>query len=737
MSTEEFYKVLFDEGEQTVFGHNIYATKPTVIDKIGPAVKEKHQFFVINPIKKSCTRSIKGVQHFRNFMFEIDEDQDGNAVSIEKQKEIISESQLPWTTCTYSGGKSLHWIVSLALPVDDAIQYRIWWKMMETILNRTAKKLGHDLVFDSNVKDPSRFSRQPNSIRDNGKKQDLVSIRTRVTQEEVMKWFSENEVRFEDHIPKPSKFDLSEVTGTADDKDKFEYIINVLMKNQEYVKGNMNAWQFTFSRLARRTGMSQDNVRYYIQSHCGEIDHRDPIGSAFSDKYSSDEPIYVFSQEDKSRWAQRMAIEEQLAINQKKVDSGEADDLLHINGVYDYLRIGTSFYKKSNNGDLIPWDKQTMTMDFGREHVGGFPEKLKYEGFCNIVNFTEDITNVNRMYNRFTRPKWSPEEGKWPTTEKLLRKVFSEVGIDQWEEGLDWIQLQLTQPKQKLHCLIIGSQSREAGKDTFVEWMTMLLGEKNTYFSDIENFLKPFNSAYADKCLIALNEVKFSSINDGSMEKIKNYITQDKILIDEKFEKPVTVDYYGKMVMLTNNIHDFMKLDDEENRFWIRTMPDFDKQKDFDPNFKDKLKKEVPHFLHMILNRTLNHVEKSGRFWLPETVTHTSERERLVENSKSSLYLEIRELLEDTFTSRPELDEICFVPRDIREILKSKYDSQHDLKYIKKTLQKDFKLEERKTIFQNTYSGDRKNSRFFSILREKIFENPDSTPDLGGVFDVN
>ena len=233
-----------------------------------------------------------------------------------------------------------------------------------------------------------------------------------------------------------------------------------------------------------------------------------------------------------------------------------------------------------------------------------------------------------------------------------------------------------------------------------------------------------------------IHEQGLDSINDGSMEKIKQYITQDKVIIDEKFQVPVTLDYYGKMVMLTNNIHDFMRIDDEENRFWIRTMPDFDKKKDFDPNFKEKLQQEVPHFVYFLLNRSLKHTDKASRFWLPETITHTSERERLVENSKSSLYLEIRDLLEDTFTERPELDEVSFVPRDIREILKTKYDSQHDLKYIKKTLQKDFKLEERKTIFQNTYTGDKKNSRFFSILRTQIFENPDSTPDLESVFDV-
>jgi len=494
----------------------------------------------------------------------------------------------------------------------------------------------------------------------------------------------------------------------------------------------MNAWQFAFSRLARRTGMTPDNVRYYIQTHCGEVDHRDPIGSAFSDKYNDDEPIYVFSKEDKTKWAQRMAIEEQLAINQKKIDSGEADDLLHINGVYDYLRIGTSFYKKSNNGDLLQWDKQTMTMDFGREHVGGFPEHLKYEGFCNIVNFTEDITNVNRMYNRFTRPQWTPKEGEWKTTEKLLRKVFSECGDDQWEQGLDWIQLQLTDPKQILHCLILGSQSREAGKDTFVEWMTMLLGEKNTYFADIENFLKPFNSEYADKCLIALNEVKFSSINDGSMEKIKQYITQDKVIIHEKFQVPVTLDYYGKMIMLTNNIHDFMRIDDEENRFWIRTMPELDKKKDFDPNFKSKLEQEIPHFVHYILNRTLNHTVKSSRFWLPESIINTVELKNIRETSKSSLYIEIYDWLDDTFFNRKDTNELYFVINDVREGIKTDVRP----KQIKMCLLKEFGLESKKMLRTNSFTTIERNSPYFHVSRSNFYEQPDSTPDLNDVFTI-
>ena len=732
MNTTQFYEILFDKGELTVFGQNVYATKPEAV--FGGTNKETYEFFVINPIKKMSTRSIRGVQHYRNFMFEIDNDESGVPVPLEKQKEIITEAQLPWSTCTFSGNKSLHWIVSMEQPVADAIEYRIYWQMMVEILNRTAKRLGYNLVFDSNVKDPSRFSRAANSERkDKREKQELSGVRSRISTETILKWFSDNEIRFEDYIPKPTKFDISEINTNANDDEKFDYIIHILMKNQEYVKGNMNAWQFTFSRLARRTGMSQDNVRYYIQKHCGEIDHRDPISSAYSDKYNSDEPIFVFSKQDKILYAQRKAIDEQLEYNQKLIDNGQADDELHINGVYDYIRVGTTFYKKSREEDILkPWDKTTLVHDFGTTHVKNFPEKHKYEGFCNVVNFIEDIKSVNRLYNRFTRPDWVATPGEWKTTEKLLKKVFLECGDNQYEEGLDWIQLMITNPKQMLHCLILGSESREVGKDTFVEWLSWLLGEKNSYFENIVDFMKPFNSAYADKCLIALNEVKFSSINDGSMEKIKQYITQSKVVIDEKFQTPITLDYHGKMIMCTNNVHDFMKIDDEENRFWIRTMPRLDKSKDFDPYFKEKLRKEIPHFAHFIINRKMKHTEKLSRFWLPDSVTHTKELKNIRENSKSSLYMDIEDFIDNTFFNRTDTNELFFVINDVREKIKS----DAGPKQIKMCLLKEFGLTPHKMLRKNSFTNEERNSMYFSIKRSDFYKLIDTTPGLDNIFTV-
>ena len=68
--------------------------------------------------------------------------------------------------------------------------------------------------------------------------------------------------------------------------------------------------------------------------------------------------------------------------------------------------------------------------------------------------------------------------------------------------------------------------------------------------------------------------------------------------------------------------------------------------------------------------------------------------------------------------------------------LKKYYEVIHDLGYVKKTLTKDFKLEERKTVFQNSFTNEQKNSRFFTITRNQILEIEDTTPDLDNPFEI-
>ena len=58
------------------------------------------------------------------------------------------------------------------------------------------------------------------------------------------------------------------------------------------------------------------------------------------------------------------------------------------------------------------------------------------------------------------------------------------------------------------------------------------------------------------------------------------------------------------------------------------------------------------------------------------------------------------------------------------------------LKQISMCLQKEWKLEEKKTIYTNSFTTERKNSRFYQVQRGHVFNVPDTTPGLDDPFYV-
>jgi hypothetical protein len=108
----------------------------------------------------------------RNFLIEIDK------IPLVQQAEYIEEIKMPFTTAVYSGGKSIHYIISLEEPCKDIKEYR-----------ELASFLMDDIIMfvDENNKNPSRLSRTPDFIRpDTGRKQEILELRKRVTKEEML-----------------------------------------------------------------------------------------------------------------------------------------------------------------------------------------------------------------------------------------------------------------------------------------------------------------------------------------------------------------------------------------------------------------------------------------------------------------------------------------------------------------------------------------------------------------------
>lgn len=165
-----WYKILFDEGEN-VYGKAELAFAPHPLKPLAD------QFFYINPFKN--TRGVcknNEVSAYRNILIEFD-----FISSVEKQIKYVEKLEMPYTMATFSGGKSVHFIISLkeSLPDEDAYK-----KLVQLVYAAC------DGEADSSCRNAARLSRTPWVMRgDTGNKQDLLKLeRERVTLSELETW---------------------------------------------------------------------------------------------------------------------------------------------------------------------------------------------------------------------------------------------------------------------------------------------------------------------------------------------------------------------------------------------------------------------------------------------------------------------------------------------------------------------------------------------------------------------
>jgi len=164
----DLFLLLFDAEDGICLSENLYGTTVYHVDNIPPKPDTAYQYFSINGLKGK--RSDANVTCFRNILLEFDN------MPLRDQMKLLES--IPKSTIVFSGGKSYHAIISLETPCKDRAEY-----------NKLVKRI-YDKVpgVDKQTKNPSRFSRTPEAIRDNGVKQDLIYIGCRITDAELEMW---------------------------------------------------------------------------------------------------------------------------------------------------------------------------------------------------------------------------------------------------------------------------------------------------------------------------------------------------------------------------------------------------------------------------------------------------------------------------------------------------------------------------------------------------------------------
>ena len=389
----------------------------------------------------------------------------------------------------------------------------------------------------------------------------------------------------------------------------------------------------------------------------------------------------------------------------------------------EFIRVGTTLYKLVNQPRLnggyvrkrIVWNNETLRQDYGKHYLATVP---KYDGFCTVPEHVSYRPVIGKFLNLYEPIDHKPMEGDFSHIQSLARHIFGE----QYELGMDYLQLLYLQPIQKLPILLLVSEERNTGKSTFLNFLKALF-QNNVTFNTNEDFRSQFNSDWAGKLLIVVDEVLLNRREDS--ERLKNLSTTLSYKVEAKGKDRDEIGFFAKFVLCSNNEYLPVIIDAGETRYWVRKT---DRLQSDDTDFLQKLKAEIPAFLYHLQHRQLS-TEKESRMWFAPSLLHTEALQKIIRSNRNRLEIEMAEQLLDIMAAM-NVDSVSFCPHDILVLLANMY-VKAEKHQVRKVLQECWKLTPAPngltyTTYQLNYNREcryepiRRVGRFYTITRQQL-----------------
>ena len=300
-----------------------------------------------------------------------------------------------------------------------------------------------------------------------------------------------------------------------------------------------------------------------------------------------------------------------------------------------------------------------------------------------------------------------------------MRHIFG----DQYELGLDYLQILYTMPLQKLPILLLVSEERNTGKSTFLNFLKLLF-EANVTFNTNENFRSQFNDDWNGKLVIVVDEVLLNKREDS--ERLKNLSTTYNYKMETKGRDREEVSFFAKFVLCSNNEYLPVVIDPGETRYWVRKIPRLTTD---DTTFLEKIRYEIPAFLHALTNRRLSTTEES-RMWFDPKLIDTDALQKIIRANRNRVEVELAELLTDIMVTKG-VESVDFCLNDILNL----FDYQRvkvDRTALRKVVQDNWGLRPAPNslsyttyqmgVFLNepAYVESRKVGRYYTVTRQML-----------------
>jgi len=570
---KEFYNVLFDKDEYTCFGDSIKETQTQLVSRQG--LKTDKQYFSINPIIKSRTRSKHNVSQYRNILVEIDKDPDGNPIPREIQKKMFSKIGIPYATLLWSAGKSLHGIISLSEPFEDIVEYNQAVLAVYRVLQK------NKVWNDESVKDAARFSRAAGALRIGTREfQPVEQVKTRITRQEFDDWLE----RYDEEVGEIKYHEGNlEYKGisSADNDLKWDWILKYYMKNDDYVEGKKHNFQVKMAYCLSRTGMLADDITHYFNQKFGEVSTGIHNMETFI-KDATGEQIYVPTMEERRKYMKELEAKDTVNNAVDEVVNWNTNRDIKVRGEApcEYVLVGNDFYwvDPQTNIRRKRSDRAIRARFPGiKLHEIATPDRT-YTSFDYLPDYHNHQRRINNCYNTHEPFMFEPSIGGWPDIEKHLKHLFGKESNDptdyenQYYEILEWFRVAINDPTHPGWGIVLTSKLHGVGKNIFAIICKAIFGVNYSAIRrvDVEN--ERFNTAFAENQLCFIDE--FEKVKDPvrAYGTFKEMITATEgIRVERKGEESYEIPFYGKFVFAHNAAQiGFPGLEANDRRIWLR-----------------------------------------------------------------------------------------------------------------------------------------------------------------------
>lgn len=350
---------------------------------------------------------------------------------------------------------------------------------------------------------------------------------------------------------------------------------------------------------------------------------------------------------------------------------GKIEKIQH-RDVDKYARIGCDWFKRilvpNKHKELEEFIVKWKVSEIIRDHVKKYPNFMeeipKYDAWCNQPDMGETYKrDHNDCFNIFNPLKHTPKLGSFPTSLFFIKhlfggegKVTEENGVvteenilgDPFTVALDYLTIMYQIPKQIIPVVCLVSPENGTGKSTFLKWMQDIYGSNATIL-DMSRFKMSFNSHYISKYLICLDEGFLDVEKKEEKERLKKLATDERQFLEFKGADVQEIDFYGKLIICSNDADSLMKIEEGEIRWFVNRVPSFaSKGYKEDPFFRDKLRAEIPAFLHYLKHRTIFHPNE-GRAWFKPEYIFTDQLRAIIENTRNYLDRVVDDFMEEMF----------------------------------------------------------------------------------------